>query len=373
MGRPVGRPPLRAHPIVPRRPRTTATAVVLVAGLALTGCAAPGQQDRAAAAPSATVSSTATPSAADPDCFDVTGFQPENADPALIDANAPAITVVGVDGLLLNRSGSKVTAPSRAAKAQRNRAHAADRTAQLLVSNYSEADGDFSEPIARKLLTSSANRARVVRSLATAVRTGGWDSIMIDLEALTPADRRGLTAFARALRAAVGDDVRLDIALTASTSAAGYADLGYDVRALRAPIDHFTLMAYDQHGPWEPRSPGPVGSLAWSSKAARALATLAPADQIVLGVAGYGYHWKGKRPAGQLSDAQARLRVRKAGVTPEWDAKVGEWTATLPSGEVLWWSDARSLRERVQLADRLGLAGVAVWSLDLSDRIEPIG
>lgn len=337
----------------PRRRRSALLAAALTTGLALAGCT--------------------VPTAARADGFDVTGFQPENADTALVDANAAAMDVVGVDGLLVNHTGTKVTAPSRAAKAQRNRAHANGLTAQLLVSNYSEADGDFSEPIARKLLTSPANRARVVRSLAADVATGGWDSVMIDLEALTPTEKPGLTAFARELRAAVGDDVRLDIALSASTTAAGYARLGYDVRALRAPLDHLTLMAYDQHGPWEPDAPGPVGSLAWSSKAARALATLAPADQIVLGVAGYGYHWKGKRPAGQLSDAQARLRARKAGATAHWDATVGEWTATLPSGEVLWWSDARSLRERVALAERLGLTGVAVWSLDLSDRIEPVG
>ncbi|MBF4609007.1 glycosyl hydrolase family 18 protein [Curtobacterium sp. VKM Ac-1393] len=342
------------------RPRSVLLATVsaaLTAGLVLTGCSATD------GTPQATQPTPSTPTG-----FDVTGFQPEGADPTLIDTNAAALDVVGVDGLLLSRTGTRVTTPSRDAKTQRNRAHARSLTAQLLVSNY--ADGDFSEPIARRMLRSPANRAHVVRSLAADVRTGGWDSIMIDLEALDAADASGLTAFARELRAAVGDDVRLDIALSAATTPAGYARLGYDVRALAAPLDHLTLMAYDQHGPWEPDAPGPVGALAWASKSARALAHLAPADQIVLGVAGYGYHWKGPRPAGQLSDDDARRRVRKAGVTPTWDATAGEWTATLPSGEVLWWSDARSLRERVALAERLGLTGVAVWSLDLSDTLE---
>ncbi|MBF4585140.1 glycosyl hydrolase family 18 protein [Curtobacterium sp. VKM Ac-2887] len=335
------------------RPRSVLLAVTLTAGLVLTGCTGPANAESGT-----------------PDWFDVTGFQPEGADPALIDANASAMDVVGVDGLLLSRTGTRVSTPSREARTQRNRAHASGLEAQLLVSNY--ADGDFSEPIARRMLRSPANRSHVVRALSTDVRSGGWDSVMIDLEALTAADTAGLTAFARELRAAVGDDVRLDIALSASTTASGYARMGYDVRALRAPLDHLTLMAYDQHGPWEPDAPGPVGSLPWASKSARALATLAPADQIVLGVAGYGYHWKGPRPAGQLSDDQARRRVRKAGITPTWNATAGEWTATLPSDEVLWWSDARSLRERVALAERLGLTGVAVWSLDLSDTLDTV-
>lgn len=343
---------------VSRRRRSAAVAAVVVtAGLVLTACTVP-------TAPSTDAAAVGSGR------FDVTGFQPENADPARIDADAAAMTVVGVDGLLLNRAGTRVSAPSRAAKAQRNRAHARGLDAQLLVSNF--ADGDFSEPIARRLLRSPTNRARVVRSLATHLERGGWDSVMIDLEALTAADRPGLTAFARELRARVGDDVRLDIALSASTTVAGYAQLGYDVRALRAPLDHLTLMAYDQHGPWEPDAPGPVGSLPWATKAVRALARLAPADQIVLGVAGYGYTWKGPRPSAQVSDAQARRRVRAADATPRWDDAAGEWTATLRNGEVLWWSDARSLEVRVALAQRLGLTGVAVWSLDLSDRIAPV-
>jgi spore germination protein YaaH len=337
------------------RPRSALLAVALTAGLVLSGC-----------------TGTANVAANDRTTtdFDVTGFQPEGADPMLIDTNAAAVDVVGVDGLLVNRTGTRVTAPSHEARTQRDRAHARGLAAQLLVSNY--ADGDFSEPIARRMLRSAANRAHVVRSLAADVQTGGWDSVMIDLEALDAADAPGLTAFARELRTAVGDDVRLDIALSASTTAAGYARTGYDIRALRAPLDHLTLMAYDEHGPWEPDAPGPVGSLPWATKSARALATLAPADQIVLGVAGYGYHWQGPRPAGQLSDDQARRRVRKAGTTPTWNATAGEWTATLPSGEVLWWSDARSLRERVALAERLGLTGVAVWSLDLSDTLDTV-
>lgn len=305
------------------------------------------------------------------DGFDVTGFEPEGADASLIDTNASGINVVGVDGLLVNRTGTGVSAPSSDAKARRDRAHARGLTAQLLVSNYDEQLGDFSEPIAKKLLTSATNRTKVVNALAADVRTGGWDSIMIDFESMTSAERSGLTAFAKELRAKVGNTVRLDIALMASTTPSGYADAGYDVHALAAPLDHLTLMAYDQHGPWEADAPGPVGSLDWTKRSVGALKRLAPADQIVLGVAGYGYHWRGPSAPAQVSDAGARARVAAAGATARWDRAAGEWTATLPNGEVDWWSDAKSLTVREDLARDAGLTGVAVWSLDLSDRIRP--
>jgi spore germination protein len=338
--------------------RHVAFAVALAAALALSGCAAVQQPSAQAATPT--------------NGFDVTGFEPEGAAASFIDQDAAAINVVGVDGLLVNTAGTGVTAPSADAEVRRDRAHADDLTAQLLVSNFDDGIGDFSEPIAEKLLTSSANRAKVVSALAADVQTGGWDSIMIDFEAMTSAEKTGLTAFATELRTELGSSARIDIALQASTTKAGYAALGYDVPALAAPIDHLTLMAYDQHGPWEPDDPGPVGSLSWTTSAVTALTSLAPADQVVLGVAGYGYHWEGPSEPGQVSDRQARARVAASGATATWNAAVGEWTATLPNGEVLWWSDAESLTARVALAHRYGLTGVAVWSLDLSDTIAPI-
>ncbi|TWX34579.1 hydrolase [Frigoribacterium sp. ACAM 257] len=302
--------------------------------------------------------------------LDVTGFVLEGADPDLVDASAASLDVVGVDGVLLASDGASVGSPSLEAEAHRDAAHARGLQAQLLMSNFDERLGDFSEPIASALLSSPANRSAVAADLASRVSSGGWDSVMIDLEGLTAADSAGLTAFAGELRAAVGPEVRLDVALQASTTEEGYAELGYDVPALAASLDHLTLMAYDEHGPWEPDDPGPVGSLDWTIDSLAALTGLAPTDQVVLGVAGYGYRWGGGEPAGQITDEEARDRVEDAGGTARWDSAAAEQTATLADGAVLWWSDARSLDTRVSLARGLGLAGVAVWSLDLSDPVE---
>jgi spore germination protein len=302
--------------------------------------------------------------------LDVTGFVLEGAVPDLVDASAASLDVVGVDGVLVAADGASVSSPSLDAEAHRDAAHAHGLQAQLLVSNFDEQLGDFSEPIASALLSSPANRSTVVADLASRVQTGGWDSLMIDLESIASTDSAGLTAFAAELRAAVGPDVRLDLALQASTTVEGYGELGYDVPALAASLDHLTLMAYDQHGPWDPDDPGPVGALDWTIDSLAALTELAPTDQVVLGVAGYGYRWGGDEPAGQVSDEEARDRVEDTDGSARWDSAAAEQTATLDDGEVLWWSDARSLDTRVSLARGLGLAGVAVWSLDLSDPVE---
>ena len=352
-------------------------AVTLVVGLVLGGCAPVPSGTATHLPPDAPAASTANETTANettaaPPRLEVTGFEPEWAPAALVDRDAEALDVIGVDGVLLTPDGAGVTPVTAALDKRRDRAHAHGLTAQLLVSNYDERIGDFSEPLARRMLGSPARRAAVVADLATAVTGGGWDSIMVDLESLNRSDTDALTAFCRELRAALGPDVRLDIALMASTTAKGYSAWGYDLPALAAELDHLVLMAYDQHGPWAPNDPGPIGALDWSEQALTVLLADVPPGQVVLGVAGYGYRWHGPHGAGEVSVAAARSIVEKAGRTATWREDAGEWTATLPHGQVLWWSDARSLDARVRLARDHRLAGVAVWSLDLADPIKPV-
>ena len=64
-----------------------------------------------------------------------------------------------------------------------------------------------------------------------------------------------------------------------------------------------------------------------------------------------------------------RALVARAGAKAHYVVSVGEWTARLRDGSTVWWSDARSLARRAQLARSLHLHGLAVWSLGLSDPI----
>ncbi len=150
------------------------------------------------------------------------------------------------------------------------------------------------------------------------------------------------------------------------TSVAEYPARGYDLAAAARSVDQIVLMAYDQHGPWE-KAPGPVGADGWIRAGLRALLSQVPPSQVDLGVAGYGYVWGSQRR--QISAAAARALVSQAGARARWVPAVGEWTADLPDGAVVWWSDARTLARRERLAASLGLHGVAVWSLGLADPI----
>lgn len=315
-------------------------ALVLLAGCAPTAAPAP------------------PPDAAAP--FEVLGFQEAWLDPGTIASNAGALTFVGVDGVNLTDGGATLPTPDDTAVAALDAAHAQGLGAELLFSNFDEQLGDFSPEVAATLLGSTDNRAAVVASLAATVADQSWDGVMIDLESMTADDAGGLTALAQELDAALPAGVRLDIALMSATDDEGYAAWGYDLPALAAAVDRITIMTYDQHGTWS--ESGPVGALDWQRDVVTALLAQVPAQKVDLGIAGYGYVWT---PDGSrsVSDAEARDLFPAA----TFDESSGEWTATLTDGTIAWWSDARSFASRVALARELGLAGVAVWSLGLSD------
>ena len=199
------------------------------------------------------------------------------------------------------------------------------------------------------------------------MKTQGWNGVSVDLESLAPRDRSGLVAFVDALRAELPPTAGVTVCVSSFPTLADYAPNGYDLGGLAAAADQLVLMAYDEHGPWE-NAPGPVGADSWVRAGLRAVIRVVPAGKIDLGVAGYGYAW---RPHANvtLSDAGARRLVDRSGARARWVARVGEWTATLPDGSTVWWSDRRTLAARRRLAQRLGLHGLAVWSLALSDPI----
>lgn len=289
--------------------------------------------------------------------------EPGGASAARVDAAAERSATIGIDGVTVAEDGAGLNELPAGVGTLARRASAGGASPELLVSNYSEAIGDFSPATGTALLSDAGNRDRVAARLAGLAGEQHMAGVQIDLESLRSRDRAGLVAFSAAVERAVhdelGDEAEVSMAVMASTSAAGFRDTGYDLGALAEHVDRFVLMTYDQHGPWS--DAGTIGSLPWAGRVvAAAEHEGVPADRIDLGIAGYGYVWGGSGDA-QVSPAVAR---KAAGDAARWSERTGEWSATLRDGRELHWSDARSYRARVDLARDLGLHGVALWSLD---------
>jgi spore germination protein len=287
---------------------------------------------------------------------------------AEIDASAPAMSTVGVDGVNINSAGTSVPAPDSTTITLLNKAHADNLRAGFLVGNYSDAIGDFDPTALHKLVSSSTNISKVVSSLVGDVTSQGWDGITVDFESIQSQDAQGLVNFVTALKAAMPSGKPVSVDVTAFPDASDYPANGYNLTALGNAADYIALMAYDEHGPtWN--GVGPIGGLPWQESCLQQILADVPAAKVDLGVAGYGYTWPTSGTGVQVSDAQARQMVQSDGSTATWDSTQGEWTVTLKNGTVMWWSDAKSWPLRVSLAQKYGLHGMALWALDLSDPI----
>jgi spore germination protein YaaH len=272
-----------------------------------------------------------------------------------------AVDLAGVDGVEVTSDADGITPVPGPAKKALHVVHRYGDRAELLVSNYSDAIGDFDPALASALLTSRAHRQDVAADLARVVRRQGWDGIQIDLESLSRHDGWGLARFADELRADLPAGAGLSMAVMAELSRPAYVQHGYRLGRLGS-VDRFVLMGYDQHGPgWS--GPGPVGAVPWARRATRRLVHGVGPDRVDLGIAGYGYLWRPDGSGRTVSDAKARQLARGHAT---WHPKAAEWSAHTSRG-TLWWSDHRSYERRLRLAASLGLHGVAVWQLGSAD------
>ena len=298
---------------------------------------------------------------------EVTAYALPSVRPGLVRREAPALSTLTVVGTALTAKGRSARLVDADVADLAPVAHDEGVSAQLLLSNYSNRLGDFDRRALHLMLDSPARRARVATQVAAQAVDGGWDGVNVDLERVQRSDGRDLVAFLTRLRDELPPEASLSIDVSGTTSVRGYRHRGYRLADIAAVVDVVQLMTYDEHGPgWS--GPGPVGALPWTKDClAAAVEGGVPADHLDLGVAGYGYRWHPDGSGRTLSPRAARHVVHQAGATAHWRATPGEWTARLPGGDVLWWSDARSFDVRRDAAVDLGLHGLAVWRLGSAD------
>ncbi|WP_232676953.1 glycosyl hydrolase family 18 protein [Nocardioides sp. R-C-SC26] len=299
----------------------------------------------------------------------VTGFALGSLRGGVVARDAEALDRVIVAGVALRADGRGIAPTTDAMRRVRRQAASRGLSTELILSNYSNATESFDPARAHRLLSSTRAITRVARTMARSVVREGWGGVNVDLERVRASDAAGLVSLLDRLQRVLPAERTVSLDVSAATSTAGYRARGYDLPRLADVADVIVVMAYDQHGPgWSP--PGPIGALPWQRRAMAAALESVPAHQLDLGVAGYGYAWEGN--GGRAHSAPgARRRVERAGVTPRWHRVAGEWSARLPGGAVLWWSDGRSYRLRLALAGELGLRGVAVWRLGWADALRP--
>lgn len=236
-------------------------------------------------------------------------------------------------------------------------------------------DNQFEAGLTHTVLGSASTRQKMVQAVTDAAKQGHLDGVNVDFENIHSDDQDNFTKFVAELGASLHKigvvlsvDITPDIVFLKD-------DAAYFHAGLAKYCDYVILMAYDEH--WAGDStPGPVADVPWVTRSMDdLLSTGVPAHKLILGLPFYARFWYMHRDGSVTSQAIAASHVDD--VLKSHQAK-GTWMDDLgvsyakydkPDGYMqVWYETDKTMDRKLSLANHFGLAGVAIWSLSLSDK-----
>ncbi len=222
-------------------------------------------------------------------------------------------------------------------------------------------------------LSTFERRNRTIGQLLALADRYQVDGINLDFENVNVEDRNKLTQFVRELVPrlhAKGLVVSIDV--TAKSESGRWSQF-LDREALGKLVDYMMVMAYDEHWAASPVA-GSVASLPWTEQAVTRIMNedSVPAHKLVLGMPLYTRIWTEEVQDGETKVSSKALGMQSIQdiltdkkLKPEFDDAAGQhYIEYKEEGNLqrIWIEDERSVRARIELADRLGLGGIAVWA-----------
>ena len=216
------------------------------------------------------------------------------------------------------------------------------------------------------MLATSATRHTAVSNIVHLVTAHNYAGVNIDFQMLKPTDAPLLVKFMNDLKVAMPKGKFISMSVVPLSNANGPSS-AYNYSALDKVVNAMVLMAYDLHS--NGTAPGPVSPYSWVSQSiARAISAGVSPSKLYLGIANYGYLWT----AGSTKAITIPLKVmyqHKYG-TYVWNPTYKEAYDTYTSGgvkHIIWFVNDRGAKDRIQLAEKYHLAGVAFWRIGYED------
>lgn len=238
----------------------------------------------------------------------------------------------------------------------------------LMVSNADSATQRFSGAAVRAMVATPQSRAQAQAQILAAIEHYKLAGVTIDFEEIPPDAMTALIGFEADLhRTLAAKHLLMTQAVSVSTNPA-------DLRRFALVNDYLFLMLYDEH--YGKGDPGPVASQAWFDQNARTMLRDVPRNKAIFGIGAYGYDWNDAGPAasgesytfqevlakGRDNPATSQMGFDRTSLNPYM-----RWTDPDSTDHIVWYLDAASGYNEVQIERRLGAAGYAVWRLGSED------
>ncbi len=272
-----------------------------------------------------------------------------------------------------------------------------------------------------RILSNTVSRIKLEDEITALVKREGFDGIDIDFEGKLAEDKDYFSTFLRGLYWRMGNKwVMCSIESRTPVSSRyngnppkGAGIYANDLVQINKYCDRVRLMTYDQQTIDQKLNAAalsapyaPVADARWVEKVVNFMAQSISKRKIVIGIATYGYEYEvtpltqygysydklwafNPRYATELA-AQLNLKIQR-NIAGELSfsylpflqvPKNPDTSATLPipaalqnnvpaavalataSFNIVWWSDAQAIKQKIDLAKKLGVRGVAVFKLD---------
>ncbi|MEW9701345.1 glycosyl hydrolase family 18 protein [Paenibacillus sp. SI8] len=221
-------------------------------------------------------------------------------------------------------------------------------------------------------LSTYDRRMTTIKQLLGFAQTYKLQGFNIDFENVYLKDKDNLVQFVRELTPFLheqGLSVSIDVTPKSTNE---MWSMFYDRPALAEVVDYMMVMAYDEYWATSPKS-GSVSSLAWTEKSISTLlnAEKVPPNKLVLGVPFYTRLWTEETKSGKTQVTSKTLTMEAAQkiindkkLTPVFSPETGQNYVEYKEGTKLqriWLEDDTSVKSRIELVKKYGLAGVASW------------
>ncbi len=274
------------------------------------------------------------------------------------------------------------------------------------------------------LLSSEKTRAQHIKNITTTVKKYSFDGVEIDYEGKKASTKDAYSAFLKELKSALGSKLLVcdveprtppDSLYRVIPTNLQYAN---DLKVLNTYCDTVKIMAYDQQRAdikLNDSNKGapyiPVADVAWVKKVANYMSKDIAKNKLVLGIPTYGAEWtltvspnwfQSYSKQWSVNPEYATDLADDLNITPEQNT-AGEMSFTYLSDDspvkiaknlsvprntseanmaaakalayanktgktvtvnVVWWSDADAIKAKMNLAQELGLKGVAIFKID---------
>jgi len=253
-------------------------------------------------------------------------------------------------------------------------ARASHISVTIVITNLPEDEGTtWDSRRVEHVLADADLRAYHIRNIMEKLDQLGVDGVTIDYEEVAGSARDNFSLFIKELSQALHEKGKV-IAVALHPKTGEGSDTRYDFqdwKTLAQYADQLLIMAYGEH--WDSGSSGPIASVSWVTRIiAYAQNQDLPNEKLFLGIPLYGYDWEGEseRKATDVTYNDVQQLLTDHGVSTQWDeSSRAPYFRYEKDGKThdVWFENARSVREKILLAEQAGFAGVTFWRLGEED------